>query len=77
VAFLLAALASLKLTGLLSQRDVTLIQNPGGANQTLIVKHGQQIKVLHISGQSVAGQGTKVGSVYRLSDGRLVYVSGK
>jgi hypothetical protein len=73
----LAALASLKLTGLLSQRDVTLIQNPGAANQTLIVKQGQQIKVVHLSGQNVAGQGTKVGSVYRLSDGRLVYVTGK
>jgi hypothetical protein len=77
VAFLLAALASLRLTGLLGSHDVTVIRNPGSRNQTLIVKRGQQIHVLHLHGQRVVGRGVRIGSVYRLANGRLVYVTGK
>ena len=75
VAFLLAALSSLKLTGLLTDKDVTVIRNvPGG--QELIVKRGQSIRTVHLTGKRVAGQGKKIGSVFRLSDGRVVYVQG-
>ena len=76
VAFLLAALSSLKLTALLGQKNVTVVKNPGQANQTLIVKKGEKLHVVHLGNQQVKGQGTKVGTVYRLNDGRLVYVTG-
>lgn len=76
VAFLLAALSSLKLTALLGQKNVTVIRNPGQSSQTLIVKKGQKLHVVHLGNQNVTGQGVKVGSVYRLNDGRLVYVTG-
>ena len=75
VAFLLAALSSLKLTGLLTDKNVTVVRNtPTGS--TVIVKQGQTVRTLHLSGQKVVGNGRRVGSVYRLADGRLVYVSG-
>jgi hypothetical protein len=77
VAFLLAALSSLKLTALLGQKNVTVVRNPGSPSQTLIVKKGEKLHVVHLGSQNVTGQGVKVGSVYRLSDGRLVYVTGK
>jgi len=77
VAFLLAALASLKLTGLLGQHNVTIIKNPGSAQQTVIQKRGNTVHVLHIGNKHVIGQGTKIGSVYRLANGSLVYVTGK
>ncbi|HEY4280981.1 MAG TPA: DUF2149 domain-containing protein [Conexibacter sp.] len=76
VAFLLAALQSLHLSDLLTSRDVTLIrQTPSG--QAIIVKRGQQLRTLQLSRQSVAGRGARVGSVFRLADGRLVYVTGR
>jgi hypothetical protein len=75
VAFLLAALSSLKLTNLLTDKNVSVVRNtPAGS--TVIVKQGQQVRTLHLSGQKVVGSGRRVGSVYRLADGRLVYVTG-
>ena len=62
VAFLLAALSSLRLTGILTDKNVTVVRNTPGAS-TIITKQ-------------VVGRGSRVGSVYRLADGRLVYVQG-
>jgi hypothetical protein len=68
VAFLLAALQSVNLTELLTRSNVTVLRTtPSG--QTIITKTGDQI-----SGKTVAGSGQRVGAVYRLADGRLVYV---
>lgn len=75
VAFLLAALQSLHLTDLLTQRDVTLVrQTPSG--EAIVVKRGDQLKTLRLTSRRAAGVGARVGSVYRLPDGRLVYVAG-
>lgn len=71
VAFLLAALSSLKLTGALTQGSDH--QTPPG---TIPVSPGQVVRPLPSPGASVTGPGTKVGTVYRLPDGRLVYVTG-
>ena len=74
VAFLLAALSSLKLSGLLTDRDVTVVRSSGN-EQTVIVKRGDRVQTLRVpSGSRVVGRGSRVGSVYRLADGRLIYV---
>jgi hypothetical protein len=75
VGFLLAALQSVNLTSLLSGKDVTVITRSGGKD-TITVRRGDQIKQLDVQGEEVVGKGTRVGEVYRLSDGRLVYVDG-
>jgi hypothetical protein len=75
VGLLLAALASLKLTGLLGQGNLTVLQNPGTPQQSIVVKKGSHIQVITPTGQQVSGQGTPLGTVYRLQDGRLVYVA--
>jgi hypothetical protein len=69
VAFLLAALASLHLSGLLG--------NTGGSRggTTIVLRPGQRIQQLPHPAGRVIGPGTKVGSVYRLPDGRLVLVT--
>ena len=68
-------LSSLKLTNLLTDKNVSVVRNtPGGS--TVIVKQGEQVRTLRLSGQKVVGNGKRVGSVYRLADGRLVYVTG-
>jgi hypothetical protein len=74
VAFLLAALASLKLTGLLGKQDVTIIARSENGEQTIIEKHGNKVTVLHVTAEEATGTGVKLGSVYQLRDGRVVYV---
>jgi hypothetical protein len=73
VAFLLAALQSVNLTDLLTRANVTVLRTTA-TGQTIITKTGDQIKTVQLTGKTVAGSGKKVGAVYQLSDGRLVYV---
>ena len=73
VAFLLAALQSVNLTELLTRKNVTVVRNDA-SGQTLIVKEGEQLKTVRLSKQTVTGAAQRVGDVFRLADGRLVYV---
>jgi hypothetical protein len=71
VAFLLAALSSLNLTKTLT-RDGLRPVAPG----TITISPGQSVHPLPSPGATTVGRGTKVGTVYRLPSGQLVYVSG-
>ena len=73
VAFLLAALKSADLTDLLTRKDITVVRKTA-QGQTVVVKKGEELRTLKLSAQSAQGSGRRVGSVYRLADGRLVYV---
>ena len=43
----------------------------------MIVKRGSKVQTLRLDPtKQVVGRGSRVGSVYRLADGRLVYVQG-
>ena len=76
VAFLLAALQSVDLTQLLTDKNVTIVRRTA-EGETIVVKQGDRLRTVKLSGKRVAGAGARVGSVYRLPDGRLVYVAGK
>jgi hypothetical protein len=71
VAFLLAALSSLNLTKAITKTGLSPVA-PG----TIQISPGQQIHQLPSPGSNAIGRGSKVGTVYRLPDGRLVYVTG-
>jgi hypothetical protein len=66
VAFLLAALSSLNLAG--------LVTSGGLANNSVTADPEDQVGDVPSDGQRVIGRGEEVGTVYRLDDGRLVYV---
>jgi hypothetical protein len=77
LAFMLAALSSLKLSGLLTERDVTVVRNAKGES-AVVVKRGERVRAIKLrEGERVAGQGRRVGSVYRLRDGRTIIVQGR
>ena len=76
VAFLLAALSSLKLSDLLTAKDVTVVRQSAGSN-TVIVKRGQEVRTIDLNGRRLVGEGRRIGSVFRLSDGRAVFVEGR
>jgi hypothetical protein len=73
VAFLLAALASLNLSSLLTEENVTVVRHSDGKS-TVIVKHGDEVKTVQLSDKKVVGSGERIGSAYRLADGRVVIV---
>jgi hypothetical protein len=68
VAFLLAALSSLHLGSTITRHG--LRANPS----KVVVQPGQTVAPLPKPGAKTIGRGKQVGTVYRLSDGRLVFV---
>jgi hypothetical protein len=69
VAFLLAALSSLHLAGTITRHG--LHANP---SQIIVIQPGQTVAPLPRPGSRTIGRGSAVGTVYRLSNGALVYV---
>ncbi|MCW2790776.1 MAG: hypothetical protein JWQ91_401 [Aeromicrobium sp.] len=71
VAFLLAALSSLGLSDAVNDGGLT---KPALGEVT--IKPGETLEDVPDEGVKTVGRGTPVGTVYRLADGRLVYVTG-
>jgi hypothetical protein len=69
VGFLLAALASKGLTGALASESPT-----APPSNVITLQPGEVARTAPSAPQLTAGQGTPVGQVYRLDDGRLIYV---
>jgi len=75
VGFLVAALAAAGVTGLLTNKNMTIVTNPGTPQMQVIVKEGDKITKLDMqSGQQASGAGTLLGQFYKLADGTVVYV---
>lgn len=72
VGFLLAALASLNLTHLIT-KDGLAKAEPGQAGQ-ITVAPGQPTGSVPTSEVTVVGEGVEIGKVYRLNDGRTIWV---
>ena len=43
----------------------------------IIIKHGEQVEVQKITNETVEGQGKKLGTMYLLPNGEVVYVEGR
>jgi len=74
VALLIFSLSGFGLKDLLSKSDVTIVKNPGKIDMELIVKSAGSIRRLKASGKTAQGAGTRIGSVYRLQNGQVVWV---
>jgi len=68
VGFLIAALASLNLSDAITDTGLTKPPN------AVVVNPDETSGDVPPSGETVIGTGEQVGTVYRLDDGRLVYV---
>ncbi len=75
VGFLVAALAGLGISGILTSDDMTIVTDPGTDQMQVIVRQGDEITRLDVeAGTQVTGVGTLIGQFYRLADGTTVYV---
>lgn len=58
----------------MSQKDVTIVTNPGQPDMEMIVKRGKKIERLRASDEQGWGRGLRLGTAYRLESGEVVYV---
>ena len=54
--------------------SVTIVKNPGDPNMQVMIKDEETIKVLNMTEQIMGGQGSKIGTAYRLESGEVIYM---
>ncbi|KAF5414801.1 MAG: hypothetical protein C5S38_04605 [Candidatus Methanophagaceae archaeon] len=75
VALLIALVMSASVPELLNPTaDVTIVKNPGKENMQVIIKKGQEIKVMNMTEELAGGQGHKLGTAYRVETGVVIYI---
>lgn len=77
VAFLIAALSSLDLTEVLTDREAAEQARNRVTADSIVINPNEEARTIDLEpGQKVVGSGEQIGRVYRLDDGRLVIVRG-
>lgn len=79
VAFIVALLIALFAlfsagTFLDKNSEVTLVKQNASGETEIITKKGAEIKVRKVTDQTLSGEGTRLGTAYRLANGQVVYV---
>ena len=54
--------------------DVTLVKTNADGIQEIIVKEGTEITAYELTGDTMEGDGERLGTAYRLADGQIIYV---
>jgi hypothetical protein len=74
VGLLIMALSSFGLRDLLSNNDLTIVKNPGKQDMQIISRQNGQITTMQRTGTQAKGEGTPVGTVYKLTNGQMIWV---
>ena len=75
VALLLALVVTYNVPELLQpEANVTIVKNPGDPNMQIVIEDMSQIQVLNMTEKMAGGQGSRMGTAYRLESGQVVYV---
>lgn len=72
--FLLALISYMGLPEMLQREDMTLIKNPGTPEMEIIHKKGVTLERYRVTTNQIGGEGTKLGTAYRLKSGEVVYI---
>lgn len=54
--------------------EVTMVMTNEAGQSEIIVKRGTVIEAYEVTGDTMAGDGERLGSAYRLPDGQIIYV---
>ncbi|WP_165232900.1 DUF2149 domain-containing protein [Aquisphaera insulae] len=76
-ALMIALIVRPQVADLMSDKDMTLVKNPGQADMEIIVKKGREITRYKGAEGKGEGRGKRVGAAYQLEDGRIIYVPEK
>lgn len=72
--FLLALVTYMGLPEMLQREDMTLIKNPGTPKMEIIHKKAQKLTRYKVTTNQLSGEGTRLGTAYRLKSGEVVYI---
>ena len=54
--------------------EVTLVKTDSQGLREVIVKKGTEITAYELTGETLEGNGERLGTAYRLADGQIIYV---
>lgn len=54
--------------------EVTMVKTSANGMQEIIVKKGETITAYELTGETGKGDGTRLGTAYRLANGQIIYV---
>ena len=77
VALLTMIAVRFNMTEMFSNKDFTMVKNPGKTDMEIIIKKGQQIDKYKASDKKAAdskGNGKRVGSAFQLDNGEIIYI---
>jgi hypothetical protein len=57
-----------------AKSEVTMVKTNAQGEQEIIVKKGTKITAYKITGKTTTGNGERLGTAYRLSNGQIIYV---
>jgi hypothetical protein len=76
IGFMVVALTGFGLKDMLTNKSVTIVKDPGTPKMEIITKDGANIERLKTTDEQAQGLGAAVGTVYKLQDGRMIWVPG-
>jgi len=53
---------------------VTIVKQKDNGDMEIVTKEGTQIRIQKVTDREMSGQGTRLGTAYRLANGQVVYV---
>ena len=56
------------------ETEVTMVMTNESGQSEIIVKRGTEIEAFEVTGDSMSGDGERLGSAYRLPSGQIIYV---
>lgn len=56
------------------ESEVTLVKTNADGLSEIIVKRGTEISAYELTGETLGGQGERLGTAYRLANGQVIYV---
>ncbi|MBN8282024.1 DUF2149 domain-containing protein [Zoogloea sp.] len=54
--------------------EVTMVKKNAKGEMEIVTKRGKEIKVSKVTDEKLSGRGERLGTAYKLPDGRVVYV---
>ena len=54
--------------------EFTVVKTNANGLREVIVKKGKEITAYELTGETLGGQGERLGTAYRLADGQVIYV---
>ncbi len=54
--------------------EITMVRKTDNGQVEIVTKKGKQVKIEKVTDKNLQGEGTRLGTAYRLKDGKVIYV---